>query len=331
MSDQEPTLRRLPRRELLRIAGIGGLSLAATGLAGGIPLSALAASAQEDTPEGFLAAAYAQRAQAMTSGSRALLDALYDPANGALVSFEKGRATYSHLGLGSVWNGTILGYTSQVSLLSLSLTGSGASARLYERIRITWIQAPEVVPSWLASLRQREPAKYASFVPRGPRGEIDTVVGIRHETTLTKGSTGWRIARDAYDERHLLYGASPDLAPGSWAEIQWGGPKPISTQGVAPATSSPRRGTASPLTQCSYNYTNAASYASNHCSSYNSAYCNYNPCGGDCADFVSQCFSYGGESQDGTWYTFSGACGTCGTSSSHAGSNAWANNQLLRN
>lgn len=198
MGNQESNSNRLPRRELLRLAGLGGLSVVAAGIGGGIPLSALAESAQDDAPEGFLASAYAQRAQAMTSGATSPLDALYDPASSSLVSFEKNRANFLHLGLGSNWNGTILGFTSQVSLVSMTLSGSEANARLYERLRITWVQAPEVVPSSLKRLREREPAKYARVIPRGPRGEIDTIVGIRHETSLTKGSTGWRIAKDAY-------------------------------------------------------------------------------------------------------------------------------------
>jgi hypothetical protein len=46
----------------MRVAGLGGLTVATASVAGGIPLAALAASAQDETPEGFLAYAYAQRA-----------------------------------------------------------------------------------------------------------------------------------------------------------------------------------------------------------------------------------------------------------------------------
>jgi hypothetical protein len=86
MSNDQPNNHRLPRRELMRIAG---LTVAAAGVAGGVPLSALAASAQDETSEGFLAYAYAQRAQAMTTGNTDLLDALYDPASTAWLSFER--------------------------------------------------------------------------------------------------------------------------------------------------------------------------------------------------------------------------------------------------
>jgi hypothetical protein len=75
----------------MRVAGLGGLTVATASVAGGIPLAALAASAQDETPEGFLAYAYAQRAQAITTGNVSLLDALYDPANADLLSFEADR------------------------------------------------------------------------------------------------------------------------------------------------------------------------------------------------------------------------------------------------
>ena len=81
----------------------------------------------------------------------------------------------------------------------------------------------------------------------------------------------------------------------------------------------------------SYNYLAAKDYALARCSSYNSSYCNYNPCGGDCANFVSQCFRAGNQIDGGAWYTIpNGACGRCGTQASYAGTDTWANNDLLR-
>ena len=52
--------RRLPRRELIRIAGLGGLTIAAASVVNPIPLSALAASANDETPEVSIARAYSQ-------------------------------------------------------------------------------------------------------------------------------------------------------------------------------------------------------------------------------------------------------------------------------
>ena len=44
----------------------------------------------------------------------------------------------------------------------------------------------------------------------------------------------------------------------------------------------------------SYDRNAAVSYAKKYCSHYNSNYRNYNPDGGDCANFVSQCLIAGG-------------------------------------
>ena len=49
----------------------------------------------------------------------------------------------------------------------------------------------------------------------------------------------------------------------------------------------------------SYNPQAALNYASKYCSSYNQQYNNYRNLGGDCANFVSQCMSAGGQSFSG--------------------------------
>jgi len=315
---------RLPRRELLRLAGLSGLAVATAGLVGPRPLIALADSTQDDTPEGFLAATYAKRAQAMTTGDTNLLDQIYDPTNAALLAFEKERARFFFAGLGARWRGTILGYTATVSLLDLQVAGTTATAHLYETVGVTWIPQPDDVPPAIARRRQGNPAKYVSYVPRGPRGEITSGLGTRHAITVVKGTGGWRLLKDAYEEPDLGQ-ISPDLVSGMWAAVQWGGPKGLATPSAAP------NGAIQPLTQYSYNYTAAKNYALGHCSSYSDSYCNYNPCGGDCANFVSQCLRAGTERTDGSWNTYSGGCSNCGTTSSNAGTTAWVNNEALQN
>jgi len=56
---------------------------------------------QDETPEGFLAWAYAQRAHAAITGNTTLLTPLYDPASVALYTFEKSRATFFQMRLGN--------------------------------------------------------------------------------------------------------------------------------------------------------------------------------------------------------------------------------------
>jgi len=331
MSTDEMETRRLPRRDLLRLAGVSGLAVAA-GVVGARPLMALAASAGEDTPEGFLGAAYAQRARAMATGDDSLLDQIYNPARATLRTFEKDRARFFHAGIGPLWNGVVLDYASTVALLDLQLAGTTATARLYETVSMTWVPQPAAIPPAIAKRRQRDPAKYQSVVPRGPRGEIVATLGTRHEVMLTQATSGWRIVRDSYDEVCLGH-VSPDLVPGSWPDIHGRG----SVGGAASAAPAVASGSVTPLTQYSYNYLSAASYAKAHCGSgsyNNGTYCSWKNCGTDCANFVSQCFQAGSERTDGTWYSNYGSC-PCGGSGSpgsgQVGSAAWVNNGSLRN
>lgn len=337
--------RHLPRRELIRLAGVGGLAVAAAGVAGARPLAALAASVHDATPDGFLAAAYGQRARAMAMGDTSLLDQLYDPSSSSLRAFEKERARFFHTGLGAAswWDGTILDYSATAALIGLQQSGSTATARLYEVTTIAWVPNPRPAPA--AAALQRSQQRAPITTPRGPRGEITSQMGRHHEVTLVQGAGGWRLAKDAYDEFDLGF-TSPDLVPGSWAEIpRDGGPTGIvappqagtpaallgrsrsqSSPGAMGAIAHPSRRLA---TQYTYYASAAVNYARTYATSRNGAYCDYSSCGGDCANFVSQSFRAGSQVNGGNWYTFSGGCGNCGTSSSNAGTDPWANNQQL--
>ncbi len=331
MSAFESKSRRLSRRELLRVIGLSGLTAAATSIAGHLPVPVLADSAQDETPEGFLAWAYTQRARAMSTRTPGLLEAIYDPANTQLLGFEKDRVDF-FADLGSRWNGTLLGFHATVALISLDLNDSVAAARIYERVRVHWVPEPASLPSTVIKERQRNLGLFSSGVPRGPSGEIISVLGTRHEVMLVKGNRSWRLAQDAYEEPDL-HGASPDLVPGSWAAVWSGFPSNgrMRISASPPTASMDGISRSLPLTTYNYDRYAAVNYANDHCASYNQNYCNYSGCGGDCANFVSQCFRAGGQVDGGNWYTFDGACGNCGTTSPNAGTNTWANNRLLRN
>jgi len=116
-------------------------------------------------------------------------------------------------------------------LLSLAISGDTATARIYERTTFQWIAPNLPVPASAQAIRNREPDRYA-LSPTGSRGETTSSFGIRHEVTLVKAASGWRLLTDAFDE-FPIYLASPDLIPGSWAEVQRGGPKPGSLAAMA--------------------------------------------------------------------------------------------------
>ncbi len=190
------------------------MAVAGAGLAGPRILTVPLAEAAEGTPEAFLATLFAQRAQAMTTGDANPLAALYDPGNRALVAFEKERSLFYAKGLGARWGGsTVLAYASKPELLSLVVEGDRATAQVYERTEISWIA--KVQPEVEAD-QQRNPGRYR-ITPVGPRGETASGIGVRHELTLTRVQSGWRVAKDAFDE-YMLYLTSPDVVPGSWVD-----------------------------------------------------------------------------------------------------------------
>lgn len=328
MRTREITDGQISRRDLLRRAGLSGLTLATVG-AFGPTLTARAADAGADSPEGFLAYAYAQRARSMTTGDTSLLDALYDPASTALLSFEKSRAKFFNVGLLAIWdNSTLVNYSSTVALTSLQLEGSEATAKLYEKIIMEWV--PSGVPDSPArqQVRQRYPEKFEQLIAVGTRGELTSTMGVRHDVTLTQGLSGWRLVKDAYGEP-LMYGVSPDLPPGSGE----GGGGPLQGE----ASPSPSVTTASPSTCILYSPSNAVNYALAHCAggTYDPNYCDYCygscTCNGDCTNFVSQCLNAGGEPSDKTWYALGGTCPCSCASSKFVGSTAWINCTALHN
>ncbi|HEX5503056.1 MAG TPA: hypothetical protein VFW96_10570 [Thermomicrobiales bacterium] len=155
MANDNLDSRQFSRRELIRIAGLGGLTVAAAGVAGplALPRAVSAAGLQDPTPEGFLAAAYAQRAQAMTTGNVADLGALYDPASKDLLAFEQTRANFFRGGLGPIGKKLpVLGYGSTTQLLALQTTGTIATARVYVAL------LPNGSRAHSRSLLQRKPS-----------------------------------------------------------------------------------------------------------------------------------------------------------------------------
>lgn len=324
MEDDRSDTKRLSRRDLLRRAGLSSAGLIAAGAVGPLSVPAFASSEQDDSPEGFLAYAYVQQAQAMNTGDTRLLDQLYDPASTSLVAFEKNRARFMYSGPMATWNRSVLlGYTSTVSAFDVQSSGTQATALLYESIAIKWISrlpAPQFSPETIAR-RQQTPEKYRPS-GLGPNGEITSRVGVRHEVTLTKGASGWRLAKDGYNEQ-VISGSSPDLVPGSWAAA--GGPGPTSGAIAAPIAAT---ALAVPNSTCTDNFQASVNYAHQYCCSgcKNTGYCYYCDCGGDCANFVSQCLSAGNEKWDGTWKCVQNStCNCCCPSVAWAGSTAWVN------
>jgi hypothetical protein len=315
-----PSPVRLTRREVVRLAGLSAATAAGSSVIGGLGHPAIASSG----PEAFLADAYALRAQIASSSDLPALERIYDRSSSAL-QFERERAQYMARGLKTRWDGTVLEHRSTITLDALEVNGSQAHARLTEKLQSFWVPNLRPPSAGTLRLRQDNPQKFG-ITPTGPRGEVASTAMIPHEVWLTQAGGDWRIQKDAHDE-FFLFDRSPDLAPGSWAAIIYGRPRKVSSQ-VAPTGKVP--GLAAPsATVYSYVPADARWYAQTYAQNPYPSYCNYDLCGGDCTNFVSQCCRQGGEIDQSPWNTFSGACGTCGTTSGYAGSDTWANVQLM--
>lgn len=307
----------MTRRELIKAAGIAGVALGSPGV-----IVAASDRPSDDGPGAFLTWAYQQRAQAVTAGRAAQLDRIYDPANVALNAYERDRAGF--LRTSKIrWPGEMLWNASSVYLLALESTASTARARLYERFETRWRPAEGPMP---------HPAGELRLAPRlGPDRATSSIAVIKHEVELSRGASGWRIARDQHDEFDL-FGRSPDLVQGSWAVERYGrtsGDPAIPPDVLRRASGTKGPGLARPRpSHLYYSRAEAVGYAQTYASSPNTAYCNYDTCDtpGDCTNFVSQCLRDGGHPDSGSWRTFDGSCwGTnCSPSdSTQAGDTIW--------
>jgi hypothetical protein len=312
----------LPRRNLLKMAGAAGLALGA-----GTLLERTAAAADPGVGD-FVRSLLHARAAAATSGDASLLAPFYDPANLSMWRFETERARFLNRGLTSKWDvAAILRYLSSATIDSIDLQGAHAVVRATEQLEDDWMPNLYTPSRDELKLAAEFPERFQRTAPRGPRGEILGMLEIPHEFELQRGLSGWRVVRHEHDE-FVLYGRSPDLQPGGWAAVWYGTNRTGrgSSEPTIPPTKGP--GLKKPLaTNYSYSPAAAVAYARQYVSTYHPSYCDYNACGGDCTNFVSQCFRNGGEIDQSPWNTFSGGCGTCSPpySRPYAGTDTWAN------
>lgn len=314
---------RMQRRRFLKAAGVAALTVGV-----GSPLLRSERAAAEESVSAFLSAYFAARARAASDGQLNGLDAFLDTGNGSLARFERERASFLQRGAPTRWDGTILGHASAIDSPQVSATAGGASVLVNEIASAAWIQNVRTPSPAQAAAHAKYPAKYVGPA-RGPRGEITSRWAIPHQIELTRHGGSWRVAADGYDEA-MGFGRSPDLVAGSAAAI-WFGKVAGGRNAKASAPKVPGLAAIKSDQQnvATYDPSAAVWYAHTYWNNYYPYYCNYNACGGDCANFVSQCFRQGGDTDLSPWYTYTGGCGNCGTSATYAGTDTWANNSYL--
>ncbi|WP_134738061.1 amidase domain-containing protein [Nocardioides sp. 503] len=321
MSDHPTPDMRPTRRGMLRLAGSSAAAIAVGGLGAGAARGAAPAERSvAEAVEQYLAA----RAAAADSTRAATLRG---PASASVLRFERERAGYLRsLGRTDDWNGTMLGLGSQGSGLEVTQeSSSSAVVHLRDTTRITWAPHPRPVTGEALQGLKSEPARYGAG--RKPGTAVTSGISVPHELRLERSTSGWFVVSDAYAEPSL-FGDSPDLvdsrtvqAYAATADRQ----QPVSPEKSLASTS------ALAAVSGTYDWQAAVNYAASYWSSYNANYAVYNSCGGDCANFVSQCLFRGDQKPDGSgyWRRYNGSA--CGYSNRWCGTDRWVNNWLLRN
>lgn len=162
---------------------------------------------------------------------------------------------------------------------------------------------------------------------------VDTGIGVVHEMILRRENGEWKVYKDSYDE-------GPDLTRSPDFNVQTNEIKSNSNNQIMPLSSISyyydREDGANYADQYVYHYTSCSGdqYFPNF---YNTCYKNFNPYGGDCANYVSQCLHAGGQPRifdDGTYPTGSNPWyyknnGTCNTTSDDSWNISWINANSL--
>ena len=311
------------RRTLLRSAGIGAAALAVTG-AGSLTREARASTS--GSALGAVADYLASRAAANDPSRAATTLA---SASGGLARYELERARYMRrLGQRFDWNGRILGLDSTPAGMEIvSSEANHAVVRLYETVTIDWVPNPRPTSKEFEALHRAEPEKFG--LGARPGRTVSSGIGTEHELRVERSASGWVVVADAYAEPDL-FGESPDVAN---SEHIRGVSAQLNRQTAVTATQTTSLEDVTATSSGSYDFSAAITYAMAHSDPptypYNNNYVNYNACGGDCANFVSQCFYKGTQATDGTWYRYNG--NACGFTNRWCGSTAWVNNWSLRN
>ena len=133
--------------------------------------------------------------------------------------------------------------------------------------------------------------------------------GTEHKITLSQSDDGYQILSDEYDESDL-FGICA-LSDSTQSEMTESGAVVGDTESVnsdeATLLAYEFYSGYDPVAATKYadDYVYHDANGTNYTSYYNSAYRNFNPDGGDCANYASQCIRAGGMPMDNGWYYYS--------------------------
>jgi hypothetical protein len=159
----------------------------------------------------------------------------------------------------------------------MTLRGPRATATVYATTTMRWS------PTTLAAHVRFTPEKAAEMAELkaehalfGVGDVVTSKVATTHKVTLVLMHGRWLVADDRYNDPLNVALAADHVTPAT-------------AQPAPPARPAQQRAiTSGTAASVSYARAKAAAYADKYWNSYNPKYVNYNPSGGDCANFVSQ-------------------------------------------
>jgi hypothetical protein len=194
---------------------------------------------------------------------------------------------------------------------------------------LTWVPNERVPDPEYQELREANPERYDVGKPTG--GVVTTsLLGTPHELRLDRSSGQWTVVADTYFEWDL-FGNSPTATDAEQAVVDRLASTRRSHTDRRTREARDRRWPAARLDPPYdvYDWQAACTYATNYALNYNGNYVNYNCSGGDCANFVSQCFWAGNELPEGNWDRVKTS--SCGATNKWGGAGLpWYNNGSLR-
>lgn len=251
----------------------------------GLALATSSPAGSNTAIESLVGDLFTMRNRAVTNGDLSGLSRYYADSN--LVAFEVSRAK-NFRALEDRWSTKIVDAKTSATIKSLNLTGDTAEALVNEWIFFDWTD------------------ENGNVVTSG--------MGTNHSMTLRKRGDGWVVTADAYDEGPLTgvtspsYIEPPKKSPPPRADAATKSPgSSIGVMYVPGATPYDRTKAVNYANTYVYNQANGAKYETYY---NNMWYKNYNPWGGDCANFVSQSLYAGGhyfvgfgvDSSSNWWY-----------------------------
>ena len=296
--DNESTTPALSRRSLLLGAGSGlAASLfSSSGVANALTKVISPPTSVNSQALQVIGDYFASRSAITPGGDFKNVSSFINPDSQHLTEFERARyGELSSLGSQNRWGGVIDRVWSESSVVEGFGDTNRVTASVINWTKVKWRPSPVIVNRTAEeeSLARQFPEKYGLNIP--DYKSVESGFGTTHKITIERAGDRWLILQDGYDEK-ILGGVSPDYIQPIQGNFKSG----ESTRATNIRANPVGRVSGNQLGR-TFDWTAAYKYGLYWAKSRNSAYQDFSTNGGDCANFVSQCFIAGGYPTDSNW------------------------------